>query len=84
MSETNRPIKFSARLPLKLNERLEKESQDTGLSKNSVLVMALNHYFEQREAVNTIADITDLLKKLGVHQDSKGLQEGRLGGSSEE
>ncbi len=85
MSETNRPIKFSARLPLKLNEKLDKESQETGLSKNSVLVMALNHYFEQREALLTMADMNELLKKLSVAQvNSEDLSSGRRDGSNKD
>lgn len=48
ISGVNNLVKFSARLPLKLSEQLDKEAQDMGLSKNSVLIMVLNNYFQEK------------------------------------
>lgn len=66
ISEVNKLERFSARLPLKLSEQLEKEAQEMGLSKNSVLIMILNNYFQEKfdsDSVNEKA-VLDKLDKL--------------------
>lgn len=39
-------IKTGARLPEELNEKVEKYKKETGLSKNSIILMALHSYLK--------------------------------------
>lgn len=52
---------LAIRVPNLVNDWLESKSDETGLSKNALVYIALDNYINAKEALNVIGDV---LKKL--------------------
>lgn len=57
-------FRINSRIGIKQNEWLEKESAISGISKSSLMQMALEQYINQKEAVSAMNNISDLYERL--------------------
>lgn len=48
-------VRVNTRISRKLNEWLNRRSYDTGLSKSALIMLALENYYQQTEAVEQMA-----------------------------
>lgn len=72
MSKTNL-IRKNVFISRKVNDWLEKESQETGLSQSAIMSMAISTYMKQQETpdmVNKLVEIMEQSKK--IEQENKG------------
>lgn len=65
MSETNkRTFRINANINSDLNDWLDNESDRTGHSKTTLLILALENYKQQKSAVAQLTDLSELVKKM--------------------
>ncbi|MCA9767121.1 MAG: hypothetical protein KC455_11975 [Carnobacterium sp.] len=57
-------FRINSRIGIKQNEWLEKESAISGISKSSLMQMALEQYINQKEAVSAMNNMSDLHERL--------------------
>lgn len=57
-------VRVNTRISSKLNEWLDKQSDETGVPKSTIVMLALENYFQQKEAMKSMGDMGDILKKL--------------------
>lgn len=56
--------RVNARLGYTQNKWLDEESQRTGISKSSLIQMAVEQYIAQKQALNAMYDMPSLIEKL--------------------
>lgn len=56
--------RVNARLGYTQNKWLDEESARTGISKSSLIQMAVEQYISQKQALNAMYDMTALVEKL--------------------
>lgn len=56
--------RVNARLGYTQNKWLDEESERTGISKSSLIQMAVEQYIAQKQALNAMYDMTALVEKL--------------------
>ncbi len=65
MSEINkRTFRINANINSDLNDWLDNESDRTGHSKTTLLILALENYKQQKSAVAQLTDLSELVKKM--------------------
>ncbi|WP_137744927.1 hypothetical protein [Robertmurraya siralis] len=57
-------VRVNTRISSKLNEWLDKQSDETGVPKSTIVMLALENYFQQKEAMKSMGNMGDILKKL--------------------
>ena len=50
----NQMVRINTRISKKLNDWLDKQSEETGVPKSTLIYLALDSYVQQREAVDTM------------------------------
>jgi len=64
-------VRVNTRISAKLNEWLDKQSEETGLPKSTQIMLALESYYQQREVMNNMnkmSDMTEIVTKLNEIQ----------------
>lgn len=61
--------RVNARLGYTQNKWLDEESKRTGISKSSLIQMAVEQYIAQKQALNAMYDMTALVDKLENIED---------------
>lgn len=56
--------RVNSRLGYTQNKWLDEESEKTGISKSSLIQMAVEQYIAQKQALNAMYDMTALVEKL--------------------
>lgn len=64
--EENKPEMFriNTRISVKSNEWLDKQSHETGIPKSTLILLAIESYIQQKEAMAMMGDMGMLLEKL--------------------
>lgn len=57
-------IRVNTRISTDLNNWLDKESSDSGLPKSTLIMLALEDYRKQKQAMDTLKDVNPILAKL--------------------
>lgn len=57
-------IRVNSRISYKANEWLDKRSEDTGLSKSALMMLAVENYIQQTQMMETMSDMTAVYNKL--------------------
>lgn len=57
-------VRVNTRISSKLNEWLDKQSDETGVPKSTIVMLALENYFQQKEAIKNMGDMGLILEKL--------------------
>lgn len=56
--------RVNTRISLKLNEWLDKESAETGLPKSTIIMLAVESYWQQKEAMKSMSGLGEVIQKL--------------------
>lgn len=64
--EDNKPEMFriNTRISVRSNEWLDKESHRTGIPKSTIILLAIENYIQQKEAMEMMGDMGMLLERL--------------------
>ena len=64
--EENKPEMFriNTRISVKANAWLDKQSHETGIPKSTLILLAIEQYIQQREALDMMGDMGMLLERL--------------------
>jgi len=57
-------VRVNTRISKTLNDWLDKESGETGVPKSTIVMLALETYYQQREVVKNMTDLTAIYQKL--------------------
>lgn len=57
-------VRVNTRLSADLNDWLDKESENSGLSKSSIIMMAAENYRKEKEVMKGMADMGQLVAKI--------------------
>lgn len=57
-------VRINTRISKKMNEWLDKQTAETGVPKSTLIYLALEHYVQQREAVDVMGAVLMKLEKL--------------------
>lgn len=57
-------VRVNTRLSKKMNDWLDKRSAETGISKSSLIYLALEQYQTQLTAINSMAEIESIIERL--------------------
>lgn len=57
-------VKVIAQISQSINAQLVEESERLGIPKTSIVTMALEQYFSQKQAMRAMADIGQVIQKL--------------------
>ena len=57
-------VRVNTRLSKKMNDWLDKRSAETGISKSSLIYLALEQYQTQLTAINSMAEIESIMERL--------------------
>lgn len=60
----NNVVRVIAQVSEYMNEKLVAESERLGIPKNSIVVYALEQYFNQKEAMRAMSDMGQVMQKL--------------------
>jgi len=57
-------VRVNTRISSTLNDWLDKESKLTGVPKSTLVMLALENYYQQREVIKSMSDMGAIMKKL--------------------
>lgn len=57
-------VRIEARVPSELNDFITSESERTGLSKNAIVLFAIENYRKEKEVISGMADMGELMRKM--------------------
>lgn len=57
-------VRVNTRISKTLNDWLDKRSEKTGLSKSTIIMLALENYYQQTEVVEKMTDLASLYREL--------------------
>lgn len=66
-------VRVNTRISKDLNDWLDKRSKETGYSKSTLVMLALENYYQQTEVVEKMGDMATIYREL---QEIKGKLEG--------
>lgn len=69
-------VRVNTRISYQANEWLDKRSEDSGVPKSTLIMLAIESYMQQQEVMGRMADMGELVAAIER-------LEGRLGGSSQ-
>lgn len=71
-------FRINTRIGQKQNKWLDKESEETGISKSGLVAMALEQYIQQKEVVDAMNNMQDLYNKLeDIENELKHVRENK-------
>lgn len=56
--------RINVRISIKANEWLDRESAETGFSKSTMVMLALEQYIQQKQALQGMHDMNSLVERL--------------------
>ena len=57
-------VRINTRISKKANDWLDNESKDTGISKSSLVMLAIENYIREKEVINKLDDIKVIQEQL--------------------
>lgn len=71
-------FRINTRIGQKQNKWLDRESEETGISKSGLVAMALDQYIQQKDAVEAMNNMHDLYNKLAdIENELKHVRENK-------
>lgn len=64
MTEERNVVRVNSRLGYTQNAWLDDESKRTGISKSSLIQLAVEQYISQKQALNAMSDMSVMIEKL--------------------
>lgn len=65
-------VRVNTRISKKLNDWLDKRSKETGYSKSTLVMLAIENYFQQIEVVERMDDMAAVYRELQEIKDKLG------------
>lgn len=65
-------VRVNTRISKQLNDWLDKRSKETGYSKSTLVMLALENYFQQTEVVEKMGDMSTIYRELQEIKDKLG------------
>lgn len=65
-------VRVNTRISKKLNEWLDQRSKETGHSKSTLIMLALENYYQQNEVMDRMQDMTYLMKSIEEIKEQLG------------
>lgn len=62
-------VRVNTRISKQLNDWLDKRSKETGYSKSTLVMLALENYFQQTEVVEKMGDMSTIYRELQEIKD---------------
>lgn len=62
-------VRINTRISKTLNDWLDKQSEETGLPKSTIVMLAIESYYQQKEVMSRMADMGLLVEKLDAIQN---------------
>lgn len=62
---TREPFRLSIRVSAELNDWLDKESRETGISKTAIIAFATEQYRQQKNTTVSMPEMLEIIKKQG-------------------
>lgn len=76
--EESTMFRINTRIGQKQNKWLDRESEETGISKSGLMAMALDQYIQQKDAVEAMNNMHDLYNKLAdIEKELKLVRENK-------
>lgn len=69
MEKSVEMVRVNTRISSTLNDKLDQESKETGIPKSTLVMIALENYYQQKEAVKSMTDLNQILRKLDELQE---------------
>lgn len=63
--DVREPFRINVRVSADLNDWLDKESKETGISKTSIVAFATEQYRQQKNTTVSMPEMIELIKKQG-------------------
>lgn len=57
-------VRVNTRISKTLNDWLDKQSEETGVPKSTLVMLALENYYREREAMQTMSNLGAVMEKL--------------------
>jgi len=57
-------VRVNTRISAKLNDWLDKQTEETGVPKSTQIMLALENYYQQKEVFSKLNDMNQLVEKL--------------------
>lgn len=57
-------VRVNTRISKKLNDWLDKKSNETGVPKSTLIFLAIENYVQQHDAMDTMKDVTKVIDKI--------------------
>lgn len=57
-------VRVNTRISKTLNDWLDKQTAETGIPKSTLVMLALENYYREREAMQTVNNLSVVMKKL--------------------
>jgi len=65
-------VRVNTRISAKLNEWLDKQTEETGVPKSTQIMLALENYYQQKEVMSKMHSMSEILEKLeNIERQSK-------------
>lgn len=65
-------VRVNTRISKNLNDWLDKRSKETGYSKSTLVMLALENYYQQTEVVEKMGDMATIYQELQEIKDKLG------------
>lgn len=65
-------VRVNTRISKQLNDWLDKRSKETGYSKSTLVMLALENYYQQTEVVEKMGDMATIYQELQEIKDKLG------------
>lgn len=68
-------VRVNTRISKTLNDWLDKQSHETGVPKSTIVMLALENYWQQKEVMRNMSDMGAIMEKLDeLQKDMKNKQ----------
>lgn len=62
-------VRVNTRISKTINEWLDEQSKETGVPKSTIVMLALENYYREKEMMKRMADMGAILEKLETIED---------------
>lgn len=67
-------VRVTTRISAEINDWLDDRTNKTGIPKSTLILLALEQYINQHNALNSMKDIEQVLEQLNLFNELKGIE----------
>lgn len=72
MTNDNNMVRVNTRISKKANEWLDDNSKTSGIPKSTLILLAIENYIQQKEVMERMSDMNELMQKLEKIENKLG------------